>query len=168
MELGVLYAINIGGSTKPGVVLDPGVAPNKCRVKTWWTWPGQEDDYLNPEPPITAPEAKFDNKLANTNEVVELWSEYCERVKAERQALIKKRQAEEAEREAEQKNRIARVDAVLATLEQRGFSDKDSLSINLRWCARNTRWTSYEFSAKDVVELIEALTQAPADTEVSQ
>lgn len=159
MQPGVLYAISAGGyNTRPGVITDAGKAPNKCRAQIWWTWPGQDDDYLNAEPPITEEGAKYDIKMVLTSEVRELWSEYCARVKAERKAALDKKQAEEDAAEAKRQADIARVAAVAPKA--------GSLLSTLEWVAKSgDRMSTYHFSANDVLNLIEQLT---ADTQVSQ
>jgi hypothetical protein len=153
MEKGVIYAISIGGyNTRPGVVLDAGKPPNKCRVKVWWKWPNQEDDYLNPTPDITSDLAKFDDKLANTNEVEGLWSDYCAKVKAERAEAIAKRNAAEAEAEAEKQSRLDRLQAVAPLIE--GFGGYCDMA-DLKYLFSNERTHDNRYSANHVLQLLE-------------
>lgn len=167
MQRGVLYAMNVGGfNTRPGEVLDPGQAPSKVRVKVYWTWTGQDDDYLNPDPPITDNFAKYDYKQATTGEILGLWSDYCARVKGERKAVLDAREAAEAEHKAEIDDLIERTQALRPLIG--GFKGYIELS-DLEWSFRSDRAHDSRFSAKHVLLLLEHVAaKVAADTQVSQ
>lgn len=153
MQKGVLYAMRIGNyNTRPGYVTNITSAPHKIFVRTCWTWPGQDEDYLNPTPPVTSALALWDDKAATTGEIIELWSDYCARVKAERQAALDKRDAEEAARQAEIVDLIERTQALRPLIG--GFHGYIELS-DLEWSFRSERANDSRFSAKHVLLLLE-------------
>jgi hypothetical protein len=160
---GVLYAISADGyNTRPGYVLDAGKPPNKVRVRVFWTWKDQDEDYLNPTPPLLDEFAKYDDKKADTNGVIGLWSEYCSKVKAERQAALDKRNAEEAAVEARRLEGVDRVEAVADKLIAAGLP---SMLGTMRYYSKANNMGQYGYTTRDVLDLIESLT---ADTPVSQ
>lgn len=153
MHPDVLYAMRIGGfNTRPGFVVCVTDAPSKLNVRTCWMWPGQDEDYLNPHPPVTDDRAKWDDKLATTGEIIEPWADYCAKVKAERQAALAKRDAEEAARQAEIVDLIERTQALRPLIG--GFHGYIELS-DLEWSFRSDRQHDSRFSARHVLLLLE-------------
>ena len=118
----------------------------------WWKWPNQEDDYLNPTPDITSDLAKFDDKLANTNEVEGLWSDYCAKVKAERQEALDKRNAAEAEAALAKQITLDRLQAVAPLIE--GFGGYCDMS-DLQYLLNADRTHDSRYSAWHVLQLLE-------------
>lgn len=149
----VLYAIRINGyNTRPGFVLNVTENPRKIPVKVFWSWPGQDDDYLNPTPPVLTEFAKFDRKQAGTGEIIEPWADHCARVKAERKAALDKQNAEAAAAEAK---RLADIERVAVVADRIRSAD---IRTTLAYCARRGDYmTRYQFSANDVLNLIESL-----------
>ena len=89
MQLGVLYAIVNNGVCRPGVIFD--AKSEKIRARVWWTWPAPEGtneiDYLDPDPQITDPVAKYDDrKNIKTSDVLGEWEPWAVAQKAERSA----------------------------------------------------------------------------------
>lgn len=153
MDTNVLYAISANGyNTRPGYVETITEAPFKLSVKVFWTWPGQEDDYLNPTPPVLTEFAKFDVKQVTTGEIVEPWADYCARVKAERRVALDKKLAEEAAAEAKRLADIARVEAIAPLLAGSQWLK------TMEWVAKSgDRMSQREFSTNDVVNIIDTV-----------
>jgi hypothetical protein len=188
MDRTVLYAIKADGyNTRPGYVLDEGQPGTKVRCKVYWTWPGQDDDYLNPLPPLHLEGAKFDIKGAETNGILGPWDEYCATVKAERKAILDKRAAEEQAHKDELDNLVDRAKGLEPLIG--GFKGYIELR-DLVWAFQSDRAHDTRYSAKHVLLLLEhvmdvvkadmatvqhecaealtAMAEAAADTPVSQ
>lgn len=168
MDRTVLYAISADGyNTRPGYVLDEGKPGTKVKVKVYWTWVGQDDDYLNPTPPLHMDGAKFDNKMVDTSHISgETWAEYTVRIKAERQAQLDKINADKAEAEAAKQAMLDRLEAVAPMIE--GFDGFCDLT-DLRYLLNADRQHDSRYSAKHVLQMLEYIAHRLAvDTGVSQ
>lgn len=173
MDRTVVYAINHKGfTTRPGYVLDPGQPGQKVRAKVYWTWPDQDQDYLNPDPPLYDERAKCDIKQVETNEVLCRWSVYCANVKRDRQEAIAKREAEAAEELTAKQVRLDRLAAVAPLIN--GFGGYCDLQ-DLRYLLQADRTHDSRYSALHVVQLLEYVQHmvnqnmvGPVHREVSQ
>jgi hypothetical protein len=163
MQPGVLYAILRNGMPRPGYIFDAKTERIRCRV--YWTWPpsgwveGQDyrdTDYLDPQPDLLNPLAKFDdNLIVKTSDVIGEWEPFARAEKAERAARLQAKLAEEAQeaadKAAELASNTARVEALrpyLAGIE--GYLSIDNLLKDVTY-----GWTRSSYSAKDVVTLLE-------------
>jgi hypothetical protein len=164
MDRTVLYAIKADGyNTRPGYVLDEGQPGTKVRCKVYWTWPGQDDDYLNPLPPLHLEGAKFDIKGAETNGILGPWDEYCATVKAERKAILDKRAAEEQAHKDELDNLVDRAKGLEPLIG--GFKGYIELR-DLVWAFQSDRAHDTRYSAKHVLLLLEYAAARLADLEL--
>jgi len=156
MDKSVVYAIAPKGyNTRPGYVLDEGIPGQKVRVKVYWSWPGDDDDWLNPEPPLHDERSKSDIKMVETSDVLGLWPEWTASVKAERQEALANRLAEEAKAEAEKQAIIDRVEKLAQDMSMlEGFTGYLDIA-ELRWQAKSDRMHDSRYSAMHVLQLLE-------------
>ena len=153
MDLTVLYAIESSHhNPRPGYVLNRGTNPGKVKVKVYWRWEGQDEDWLNPDPPLLVEGAKADEYMVTTANVLMPWADYCAARKALQAERLRVQQEAEDANERERQALMARVEALVPLLDGfDGFCDLD----DLRYMAKSDRVSDQRYSARHVLLLLE-------------
>lgn len=156
MDLTTIYAVNQHGMFRPGVVLDRGKAPDKVTVCRYWKWPDDVDNFLNPTPDLTSPEAKSEVVKVRTGDVWGTWANYCAHRRQVASEALAARQESEAQSQRLKSDVVARIDSVRSLLDAQqgtGMIDYE----HIRSLAITDRLHDTRFSAKHILELIEAI-----------
>jgi hypothetical protein len=161
MDLTVLYAIERSHhGPRPGYVLNRGQHPGKVRARIYWTWPKDEDDWLNPTPQVLA--GKYDDVDVTTANVLMPWADYCAREKARRQAKHQERLDAEAAYAAEKQSWVDRlVDLAPLISGYEGFCDLGDMT----YMVKGDRVSDQRYSARHVIELLEHVARRCDTTE---
>ena len=156
MSKETLYAIEVNGVWRPGYVLDPGAHPGPVRVKVWWKWGTRMDEeWLNPQPNLLSAFAKSETHRVTTAEVREPWADWCSKRLAANAAKLAELEEAEAERQRSKADLIKRIDGVAALLDANNGQYIDAHE--LVWAAKSDHLRTIRYSAKDVLDLVEAI-----------